>query len=118
MFLASCNGDGEQEQITVGDVEDVYKLYVNGDYEEYVNNMYSCRTKPESYKQAMVAFHRQHAEEQAACGKQVRSFSVERVTMHNEGHMAQVYLHVCYADSTEEEILFPMVQADGNWWAQ
>ncbi len=100
------------------EVRDVFELYVEGKYEKYVERIHSCINKPEDYKARMIELHRQHAAEQAEDGKQITSFSVGKMTQHDEGRMVNVYLCVSYADGTSEEIIFPMVFFDGNWWAQ
>ncbi len=114
-LLACGSSAGYPDEDEVGDV---FELYVEGKYEKYVAKIYSCIDKPESYKVQITDLHRQHAAEQAEAGKQITNFSVERMTQHDEGRMVNVYLLVNYADGTSEEITFPMVFADGDWWAQ
>lgn len=97
------------------EIERIYQLYLNGQYEAYVNEMASCDGMPESYRQQMVALHKQHARLQKEKNGGVRNFTIERIAPVTDGIYVNVFLRIHYVDHNQEEILLSMVKENGRW---
>lgn len=119
--LAACSGAKAEEEpdphvLLEVDVEAMYDTYIRGDYAAYVSQMESLDDKPESYRKQMADLmkqrHRQQEEDHnggpAAC-------HVKDLKINHEGRYCEAYIVVTYKDSTEEEILLPLVFKNEKW---
>lgn len=119
--LAACSGAKAEEErdpnvLLDADVEAMYNIYISGDYAAYVNQMESLDDKPESYRKQMADLmkqrHRQQEEDHnggpAAC-------HVKDLKINHEGRYCDAFIVVTYKDSTEEEILLPLVFKNEKW---
>lgn len=119
--LAACSGAKAEEEhdphvLLEADVEAMYDNYIRGDYAAYVSQMESLDDKPESYRKQMADLmkqrHRQQEEDHnggpMAC--RVKDLKID----HTEQY-CEAYVVVNYKDSTEEEILLPLVFKGGKW---
>lgn len=118
----SCNdnksGSSVQQPSTEGaDTMAVmcYKMQVNGQFDNLVNAMHSCDGSTKEYKERMVMMLRQHQKKIIEEKKGINNVVVLRTEMHNNNHMANVFLNVSYKDNSQEEIIMPMVY-DGKQW--
>ncbi len=115
LLLVACseNSDFPSERR----VEKIYGLYLDGRYEKYVEHIQSCKNKPADYKARIVNLHRSHAEAMKAKGKEVTDFKVSKMERRQGAEVVNVYLKMSYADGMKEEVLFPMVYDEEEWWA-
>lgn len=118
LALIAC-GQGEKGDVPAPPAEqevlDLYNLYVKGDYVGYVNAMHSCEKKTDDYRAQMVMLHKQHAAKAKAANGGVKSVALGRLEMHDGGKMANAFINVSYNNNETEEIIFPLVYADGKW---
>ncbi len=111
-----CGCREEMRPPTEREIMTVYGHYLKGDYAKFVDAMLSCRQKPENYRSQMIMLHKQHAAEQKRANGGAESATVERIEMHDNGRMANVFLNVTYGNRTSEEIILPMVYFEGDWY--
>lgn len=112
----SCgNNEGNDPLPDEKEVVHLYNLYARGDYAAYVAAMASCDSMPMSYRQQMQFMLKMQAHKMRKEKGGVNAVSVARMEPHNGDSLVNVYLNVAYKDSTEEEILFPVVKKNGVW---
>lgn len=108
---AAYADDGQIDSIAVT----YYRMLADGDFAGYVQAMQSCDNAPEQYKKRTETLLRHHQKEIERTKQGVRAVTSLRHELHDNGQMANVFLRVAYNDSTEEEIIFPIVY-DGQRW--
>ncbi len=116
LLFSGCKD--EMSPPTEKEIMAIYDHYLQGDYAQYVDAMHSCRNKPAAYRDQMLLLHKQHAAEQKRANGGAKSATVERIEMHDSGRMANVFLNITYANQSSEEIILPMVYADGDWYVR
>lgn len=116
-LMASCASTQEQQpdEPSVEEVERIYGLYLNGRYEEYVDEMLSCDSMPTAYRQQMVYLHKQHACRQSENNRKAIRVTVERIETTTTRRQANVFLRVEYSDQSQDVVLLSMVR-DGERW--
>ncbi len=115
-FSASCGNNGDNGALPEEEnVVFLYNLYAHGDYPGYVAAMASCDSMPMSYRQQMQFMLKMQAHKIRKEKGGVSAVSVARMEPQPGDSMVNVYLNVVYKDSTEEEILFPVVKKNGEW---
>ncbi len=96
-----------------------YRLAADGRFTEYVAAMHSCDNTTPEYRQRMETYLRDyHASLKEEKGGGVSAVSVTDKQLSQDGKYARVFLSVKYKDGSTEEVLFPMVFADGKWRIQ
>lgn len=122
--LYSCHkkqealSDYAQQGLTDTLVIKLYKLGVDGHYEEYVSNMASCENTTTEYKEQIKLALKQHNANIAKSKKGVAKVEFLRATFHDNNQMANSFLNVTFKDGSVEEILFPLVKVNGIWKIQ
>ena len=107
-MMIACGGRQPSASAPEGpkaeEVERIYNLFLQGQYEAYVAEMASCDSMPDFYRRQMVDLCKQHAYQQ----KERNGGAVQ----------ANVFLRVLYEDHSHEEILISMVKQNDRWRLQ
>lgn len=121
LFLASCGGKDRVDRneasgsVPTEDVERIYRLFLDGNYKEYVAAMHSCDNRPDNYRKQMEDICRAHAEERGRNSGKPIGFTVARTVSSPDGLSAEAFLNVSYADGEVEEVYLQFVRVDGIW---
>ncbi len=114
LFLASCGGDAVEDKAAEA-AKGYYDSLVEGRYADYVNGFSNAEGLPPSYVEQLVVnakqFMAQQKEEHGGI-REVRTVSSRADSVQGR---TDVFLLFCYADSTQEEVVVPMVERDGVW---
>lgn len=119
LLALSCSGgmtdvERAQEGARVA-AEVYYNLLINGDYRQFLEGRAGADSIPESYSEQLVAGYRQFMAEQQREHQGISSLQATRAEMDTTLQVVQVFLQLCYGDSTQEEIVVPMVSYKGVW---
>lgn len=96
-----------------------YRLAADGNFAEYVAAMHSCDNTTPEYRQRMETYLRDyHSSLKEEKGGGAAAVCVTGSQLSKDGKFARVFLSVSYKDGSTEEVLFPMVFADGKWRIQ
>lgn len=119
LLALSCSGgttDVERAQEGArAAAEAYYNLLLNGDYRQFLNGRAGADSIPESYSEQLMAGYRQFMAEQQQEHLGISSLQATRAEMDTTLQVMQVFLQLCYGDSTQEEIVVPMVSYKGVW---
>lgn len=119
--LAACSGAKAEEEhdtcvLLEADVEAMYYNYIRGDYAAYVSLMESLDDKPEGYRKQMVDLMKQrHRQQEVDHNGGPMACHVKDLKIDHTGQYCEAYIVVNFKDSTEEEILLPLVLKDEKW---
>jgi len=92
-----------------------YDYLIAGDYESFVDGIYQPDAIPEAYREQLITNARMFMGQQTAERKGIASTQLWRAEVGADGKTADVFIILCYADSTREEIVVPMIEVEGNW---
>lgn len=110
--------ESAKEGLTDTMVVRMYKLAVEGHYEQYINAMASCKNATANYRKQIELSLKQHQAEIIKSKQGVAKVEFVRATFHDNNQMANAFLNVTYKDNTVEEVLFPLVKENGEWKIQ
>lgn len=124
--IASCgnkdNGDAETETEVNATIDHeidsvattMYNYYIEGKYDEYVNQVESNDKKPASYRDQMAILHKmRHRQQEEENGGPVRCRLV-RFESHGDDY-GTAFLEVTFKDNSRETVLQQMVKVNGRW---
>ena len=100
-----------------------YQLLLDHDYPGFINarqGMDTIGVTPNDsigryYKEQLIEACLQYQEKLLTTHGGIVSFSVSNAIMDSTVHQAHVFLLLQFGDSTQEEILVPMVEYKGQW---
>ena len=121
VVLAAC-GSATKEELASLAAKGYYDHLIHGEYEQFYEGM-DQRTLPDGttlsdeavYRSQMLDNLRQFMARQAQEHRGVLEVRVSNATTDTVQQLTNVFLVLCFADSTNEEIVVPMVERQGTW---
>lgn len=110
MTMVGCH----REKSASESAEKYYGYLVKGDVDRFLKGVAYFDSLPETYRSQMQDMYIDYLDRENRLRSGLLSAKALRDTMINE-NMARVFMEVCYADSTREEIMVQMVQTDKGW---
>ena len=119
--LAAC-GSATKEELASLAAKGYYDHLIHGEYEQFYEGM-DQRTLPDgtalsdeaAYRSQMLDNLRQFMARQAQEHRGVLEVRVSNATTDTVQQLTNVFLVLCFADSTNEEVVVPMVERNGAW---
>ena len=119
--LVAC-GSATKEELASLAAKGYYDHLIHGEYEQFYEGM-DQRTLPDgtalsdeaAYRSQMLDNLRQFMARQAQEHRGVLEVRVSNATTDTVQQLTNVFLVLCFADSTNEEIVVPMVERHGAW---
>ena len=119
--LAAC-GSATKEELASLAAKGYYDHLIHGEYEQFYEGM-DQRTLPDGttlsdeavYRSQMLDNLRQFMARQAQEHRGILEVRVSNATTDTVQQLTNVFLVLCFADSTNEEIVVPMVERQGAW---
>jgi len=112
LLLLSCSGESSAEERASEAAVGYYQRLIQGDYEGFLTGL-SDRELTDSLDPSMETVLRQFMAEQQEEHRGI--LDVRIASAHREKDHMDVFLVLCFGDSTNEEVLVPMVERQGNW---
>ena len=119
--LTAC-GSATKEELASLAAKGYYDHLIHGEYEQFYEGM-DQRTLSDgtalsdeaAYRSQMLDNLRQFMARQAQEHRGVLEVRVSNATTDTVQQLTNVFLVLCFADSTNEEIVVPMVERHGAW---
>ena len=117
--LAACGGEAPSSgELASQAAKTYYDQLLAGDYDGFLNGRAGTGGIPDSYREQLLASLRQFMAQQQQAHQGIESVAVSTSTapgIDSTLNIMQVFLVLCFGDSTQEEIVVPMVEQDGEW---
>jgi len=115
-FWQGCSSELSPEQQAALAAEGYYRHLLAGEYEQFLEGRVGTDSLPEAYREQLLTGYRQFMAQQQEKHGGITTVSVSSVRTDSLDAYTSVFLLLCYGDSTQEEIVVPMVDAgDGRW---
>ena len=119
--LAAC-GSATKEELASLAAKGYYDHLIHGEYEQFYEGM-DQRTLPDgtalsdeaAYRSQMLDNLRQFMARQEREHRGVLEVRVSNATTDTMQQFTNVFLVLCFGDSTNEEVVVPMVERNGSW---
>ena len=93
-----------------------YERLIEGNYEGYVDALNYPDSIPPSYRSQLVLNAKLFTEKQKDIHGGWVGVEIAGCVIDSLSPTAQAILNLCYADSTREKVVVPMVERDGRWY--
>ena len=113
--LLSCSSPLSPEQQAALAAEGYYRHLLAGEYDQFLEGRAGVDSLPDGYREQLLTGYRQFMAQQQEKHEGITAVSVSNVRTDSLDHYTSVFLLLCYGDSTQEEIVVPMVEHNGSW---
>ena len=114
-ILTAC-GSATKEELASLAAKGYYDHLIHGEYEQFYEGMDQRELTGEAeYRSQMLDNFRQFMARQEKEHHGVLEVRVSNVTIDTVQQFTNVFLVLCFGDSTNEEIVVPMVERNGSW---
>ncbi len=93
-----------------------YERLIEGNYEGYVDALNYPDSIPSSYRRQLVLNAKLFTDKQKSIHGGWVGVEIAGCVIDSLSPTAQAILNLCYADSTREKVVVPMVERDGRWY--
>lgn len=108
-------GSATPEELASLAAEGYYRHLLAGEYEQFLQGRVGCDSLPEDYREQLLVGYKQFMAQQQTAHQGIRSVQVSNAVNDTTQQLMQVMLLLEYGDSTQEEIVVPMVEHEGSW---
>ena len=114
-LMAACREEPKPEQLAAKAAEEAYGHLVGGRYADYLALVAGTDSLPADYREQLLANAKQFVAWQEKEHGGIDSVRVLRAVADTAARRADVYLLLCFGDSTREEVLVPLIGGPERW---
>ena len=111
----SCSEAPSAEEQASAAAEHYYRALYDNRTNDFLQGCAGADSMPDAYRKELLACYERHLTKVDGQHQGVSSIRTTRVQMDETLQVMQVFLLLCYGDSTQEEIVVPMVEQYGEW---
>ena len=115
-LLAACSAGPSPSDVAAQAAKVYYKNLLKGDYAAFVDGHYRPDSIPRSYREQLIANAKMFIGQQQTERRGIKEIRIVRAKADTALHVANVFMMFAYGDSTNEEVLIPMVEHKGVWY--
>ena len=115
LLLGACGGGTTPEELASLAAEGYYRHLLRGEYEQFMAGKDGLDDMPDDYREQMRVAYKQYMAQQNEVHRGILDVRVSNAKTDSSLHLTNVFLVLCFGDSTNEEITVPMVERKGRW---
>ncbi|KGI59940.1 hypothetical protein HMPREF3034_02327 [Prevotella sp. DNF00663] len=117
LSFAACGGkQDDQGELAARAAKLYYDYLLHGDYDAFVAGTYRPDSLPASYQKQLADNAAMFIGQQNDEHRGIKDIRIVSGKADTAKHVAQVMMQIVYGDSTNEQIVVPMVQHKGVWY--
>ena len=115
VLLTACSHPSKEEMASLA-AKGYYEHLIKGETAKFLAGRVGADSLPESYRSQLLDAYRQFVAQQEQNHLGIQEVRVVRAQTDYLADYTNVFLTLCFGDSTNEEIVVPMVeQGEGRW---
>ena len=113
-FFISCSNPTPEELASLA-AKGYYEHLAAGEYDAYLDGVNGAMNAPDDYRNQLCKGAELYMTRVKELHKGISTIEVSSAMTDSSLHCTNVFLLLCFGDSTKEEICVPMVQKDGQF---
>ena len=114
LFAMSCGSPTPEDMASLA-AKGYYEHLLHGEYEHFLEGKAGADSLPDGYREQLLASYRQFMAQQEQLHRGILDIRVAGAKTDSLLHYTNVFLVLCFGDSTNEQVAVPMVVQDGSW---
>ena len=116
MILTGACSSPTREELASLSAKGYYDHLIHGEYEQFLEGKDLLETSDDAdYRSQLLDNYRQFMEVQQSAHGGIRDVRIVRAKTDSLQSYTSVFLTLCFGDSTNEEIVVPMIEKEGRW---
>lgn len=114
LALCACSSPTPEEMASLA-AKGYYEHLLKGEYDKFLEGKAGSDSLPEAYRRQLLAGYKQFLSQQNSLHNginEIRVINARRDTILNS---TNVFLMLCFGDSTNEQVSVPMIEHNGRW---
>lgn len=114
LAVFACSSPTPEEMASLA-AKGYYEHMLRGEYKEFLEGKAGADNLPDNYREQLIAGYKQFVSQQNSIHHgidEVRIVNARRDTLLN---YTNVFLMLCFGDSTNEQVSVPMIEHHGVW---
>lgn len=114
MLMWGCSSPNREEMAALA-AEGYYRHLLRGEYDAFMQGKAGLDSMPEDYRNQMRMAYRQFMTQQEESHRGVSDVRISNSRTDSALQCVNVCLVLCFGDSTNEEVVVPMVERNGSF---
>lgn len=114
MVVFGCSNTSPEELASLA-AKGYYDHLLNGEYDHFLEGKIGADSIPNDYRDQLLIAYKQFVSLQEKDHHGIREIRISNVKTDTLQKYTNVFLILCFGDSTNEEIVVPMVEHNGSW---
>lgn len=114
LALCACSSPTPEEMASLA-AWGYYEHLLKGEFDKFLDGKAGSDSLPEAYREQLIAGYKQFLSQQNNLHNginEIRVINAKRDTILN---YTNVFLMLCFGDSTNEQVSVPMIEHNGSW---
>lgn len=114
LALCACSSPTPEEMASLA-AKGYYEHLLKGENDKFLEGKAGSDSLPEAYREQLIAGYKQFLSQQNNLHNginEIRVINAKRDTILN---YTNVFLMLCFGDSTNEQVSVPMIEYNGSW---
>lgn len=112
--MFGCSNPSPEELASLA-AKGYYNHLINGEYDHFLEGKIGVDSIPNDYRDQLLIAYKQFVALQEKDHHGIREIRISNVKTDTLQKYTSVFLILCFGDSTNEEIVVPMVEHNGSW---
>lgn len=114
LLVVAC-GSASREELASLAAKGYYEHLIRGEYDHFLEGRLMADSLPDDYRLQLLDSYHQFITQQKKLRGGINEVRISRAFTDSTQNYTSVLLMLCYADSTYEEVVVPMVERNGRW---
>jgi len=112
-LFISCHNEPTPEELASLAAKGYYEHLAKGEYDAYLEGVNGVAAAPADYREQLLQGTKLYVERVNRQFQGIHSVEVSSARVDSTLHCVNVFLTICFRDSTREEVCVPMVEKNG-----
>lgn len=114
LALCACSSPTPEEMASLA-AKGYYEHLLKGEYDKFLEGKAGSDSLPEAYRRQLLAGYKQFLSQQNSLHNGINEIRVINVMRDTILNYTNVFLMLCFGDSTNEQVSVPMIEHNGRW---
>jgi hypothetical protein len=114
LALCACSSPTPEEMASLA-AKGYYEHLLKGEYDKFLEGKAGSDSLPEAYRRQLLAGYKQFLSQQNSLHNGINEIRVINAMRDTILNYTNVFLMLCFGDSTNEQVSVPMIEHNGRW---
>lgn len=114
LALCACSSPTPEEMASLA-AKGYYEHLLKGEYDKFLDGKAGSDSLPEAYREQLLAGYKQFLSQQNSLHNGINEIRVVNARRDTILNYTNVFLMLCFGDSTNEQVSVPMIEHNGSW---